>query len=205
MKGNINPELKKGDRIVLYHMEGEITVPPGTEGEVISISRDPFEKDQSIISVKWDNGSTLSLLSQTDFWKKAKEKIEEQIDPNMKFVVENNEILKHFDWRYLRSYLAKLRESGIVNMFGSSPLLYSGKEHIDRYYGEKREDDNTFQELLDMADTARNKIIQGVISYMKENEKDLDNMDMVNKYAKNFAQKILGMYIALSNLTGRVD
>lgn len=94
--------------------------------------------------------------------------IEEEVDISVKYVIENNDVLKHFDWRFLRSFLAKIRKSGIVNMFGSSPLLYSGKEHIDRYYGENREDDEDFQIVLDEADEARDKIIQGVISYMQE-------------------------------------
>lgn len=70
MKGEINPELKVGDRIILYHMEGETTVPPGSEGVVSKIGRDPFDKDAQIINVKWDNGSQLALLSTSDFWKK---------------------------------------------------------------------------------------------------------------------------------------
>jgi hypothetical protein len=39
---------------------------------VTRISQDPFESDsdEEIISVDWDNGSTLSLLSTTDAWKK---------------------------------------------------------------------------------------------------------------------------------------
>ena len=45
MKGVLNPELKSGDKIVCYHMEGETGVPPGTTGVVSNVGRDPFEKD----------------------------------------------------------------------------------------------------------------------------------------------------------------
>jgi hypothetical protein len=54
-------------------MEGETTVTPGTKGVVTAISRDPFESadaDEKIISVDWDNGSHLALISSTDAWKK---------------------------------------------------------------------------------------------------------------------------------------
>lgn len=84
-------------------------------------------------------------------------------------------------------------------MFGAAPLLYAGREHIDRYYGEGHEDDENFQAVLDEADESKNKIIQGVIEYMRKNNKDLDNMNQVNSYARNFSQKIVGLYIAFSN------
>jgi len=66
----INPEVKTGDRIICYHMESELSVPPGTKGTVVRVSRDPFESnDEKIVEVKWDNGSKLSLLSSQDIWK----------------------------------------------------------------------------------------------------------------------------------------
>ena len=206
MKGQLNPELKVGDRIMCLHMEGETSVPPGTFGTVLKISRDPFESpDDSLINVKWDNGSTLALITTTDAWKLiSEEPIKEQTDLGWKFMSDNPDIFKHFDWRWFRQYLSKIRDSGIVNMFGAYPLLYSGKAHIDRYYGEGREDEQEFQDVLDDAEESKNKIIQGVISYMIENNKDLDNMDLVNNYARNFAQKILGLYITLSGMTGNL-
>jgi cell division GTPase FtsZ len=88
-------------------------------------------------------------------------------------------------------------------MYGSSQLLYAGSEHIDRYYGEGKEDDEEFQEFLEQADEAKNKIIQGVIKYMNANGKDLDDMNAVNRFARHFSQKILGLYIALSELGNR--
>ena len=42
MKGQLNPELKVGDRIMCLYMEGETSVTPGTYGEVTKITRDPF-------------------------------------------------------------------------------------------------------------------------------------------------------------------
>ena len=73
MKGPLNPPLEVGDRVICYHMEGETSVSPGTKGVVTSITVDPFEPltdDEKIISVDWDNGSHLALITSTDAWKK---------------------------------------------------------------------------------------------------------------------------------------
>ncbi len=72
MKRSLNAELKVGDKVMCYHMDGEIGVPPGTIGKVTNISSDPFEptEDEKIISVQWENGSALALISSTDSWKK---------------------------------------------------------------------------------------------------------------------------------------
>jgi hypothetical protein len=74
MKGTLNPQLKVGDKIICYHMEGELGVPPGTSGIVTGITKDPFESgDELIIGVEWENGSKLSMISSTDAWKKISE------------------------------------------------------------------------------------------------------------------------------------
>ena len=80
MKGQLNPPVKPGDKIVCYHMDGETGVPAGTFGIVKRVSRDPFETDNDgqIIDVNWENGSKLSLLTTTDAWKKVVEEIQEQ-------------------------------------------------------------------------------------------------------------------------------
>ena len=205
MSKQFNQELKAGDKIMIYYMEGELGVPPGTTGTVNKITNDPFEKDGFIVNVRWDNGSTLSLLSSTDVWKKIDEEpkdINESTDSNWNFITNNADVFENFDWRWFREFLSKIRDSGIINMFGASPLLYSGKKHIDRYYGEGREDDRAFQEVLEDAEESKNKIIQGVIKYMEKNNKDLDNMEMVNRYANHFSQQLLGLYIVFSNITG---
>jgi hypothetical protein len=198
MKSELNPRLKKGDRVICYHMDGETGVPPGTEGTVTKISRDPFEPngDELIIEVNWDNGSTLALVSVTDAWKKPKEKIQESTGSvTYDYFNENPEIFEYFDWRFLREFLYKLRESGVVNMFQSSPFLYSGKQWIDRYHGENQEDNEPFQEVLEMADESKNKMIQGLLKYMESKNIDMDDMGKVNRLIEKFASKIVNLYI----------
>lgn len=200
MKGLLNAELKVGDKVMCYHMDGEIGVPPGTIGKVTDVTTDPFEPggNEKIISVKWENGVNLALISSTDSWKKIpSEKIDEQRDSSWEFLTQNSDLLKNFDWRWFRKYLTTIRDSGIINMFGAAPLLYAGKSHIERYYGENMEDDENFQEVLDNAEESKNKIIDGVIKYMESNQKDVDDMDLVNALAKGFSQKLLQLYISL--------
>jgi hypothetical protein len=206
MKGPLNPELKVDDVIMLLHMEKETGVPPGTIGVVTSITRDPWQDDSKLISVKWENGSNLNLVTAKDMWLKTQnDNIQEQRTDNQSwdYITKNADVFENFDWKWLEKFLYKLRDTGIVNMYGSSQLLYAGSEHIERYYGEGKEDDEEFQEFLELADEAKNKIIQGVIKYMNANGKDLDDMSVVNRYARHFSEKILGLYIALSSLGNR--
>jgi hypothetical protein len=198
MKGELNPKLKEGDKVICYHMDGETGVPPGTEGTVKRVSRDPFEPngDESIIEVIWDNGSTLALVSSTDAWKKVFGEIQEQtLSPEYNFFNANPELFEHFDWRFLNKYLFKLRESGVINMFQAAPFLYSGKQWVDRYYGENQEDNEPFQELLEMADDAKDKMVQGLVKYMSSKNMGMDDMDRVNHLLHKLAIKISQLYM----------
>ena len=192
--------LEPGDRIMCLHMALETSVPIGTTGTVTKIQKDPTQMgDVYIISVNWDNGSTLSLLSDSDTWKKLKNKDGEQIKESQreKFFEKHEDVFDFFDRRFFNNFLLKMRDSGIVNMFGAAPLIYAGREHLERYYGEGREDDEIFQELLEMADEARNKLIQGILNYIQEKKlnMDLDDMDKINSLARKFAGELLGAWI----------
>jgi hypothetical protein len=197
LKKELNPKLVKGDRIMCLHMDGESSVPMGTTGTVRSVVKDPFEDNSEIINVNWDNGSTLALLSVTDSWVKIAQKtIEEQAGTSeYEYFSNNPEIFNNFDWRFLRKFLNKLREAGPVNMLQSQPFLYSGREWIDRYYGEDQEDNEDFQEVLEMADEAKDKMIQGVLKYMESEGIEID-LGKINRLINKFASKILELYIS---------
>ena len=83
-------------------------------------------------------------------------------------------------------------------MFQSAAFLYSGREWIDRYYGENEEDNESFQELLDIAEECRNKMIQGLMKYMESKNMELDDMSRVNSLLKRLADKIVQLYIAFA-------
>lgn len=196
-KKELNPKLAKGDRIMCLHMDGETSVPPMTTGTVRSVVKDPFEDNSEIINVDWDNGSTLGMLSATDSWVKiAQETLDEQVnEPTYDYFSKNPEVFENFDWRFLREFLKKLRDAGPVNMFEATPFLYSGKDWIDRYYGEGREDNEDFQEVLEMAEEAKHKMVQGVLKYMKSQGIEIE-LEKVNRLIQNFAKKILQLYIS---------
>jgi len=201
MKGQLNPPVEPGDKIICYHMDGETGVPAGTLGIVKRVSRDPFETDNDgqIIDVNWENGSKLSLLTTTDAWKKVVEEIQEQTgSPEYDFFSRNPEIFENFDYRFFKKYLLKLRESGVINMFQASPFLYSGREWIDRYHGENQEDNEAFQEVLEMAENAKNKMIQGLLKYMESKNMDVDDMSRVNNLINRFAMKINQFYMTFA-------
>jgi hypothetical protein len=90
--------------------------------------------------------------------------------------------------------LKKVRESSVENMLAVQPFLYSGREWIDRYFGENQEDNQPFQEVLEMADESKNKMIQGVLKYMQSKNMEID-LDKVNHFMKKFAVKILDLYV----------
>lgn len=195
MSDELNTEVKIGDRVVLYHMQDETSVTPGTKGTVTRIDRDPTVPDAIMIKVDWDNGSKLPLLSDTDIWKVIeKEPVKEQRDVMFDIYRRNPDVFRHFDYEFFRNFLVKLRDSGIVNMFEASPLIYAGRNHIDRYYGEGREDEETFQELLEIADESRNKLVQGILNYMEAKKMDIDDMDKVNYFARKFSQDLWSIY-----------
>jgi hypothetical protein len=202
MKGKMNPELEVGDRIMCYSMTGEVSVPPGTTGIVIKISKDPFEINSNgkIISVNWDNGSKLSLLSVVDLWKKVStDRIEEQKEEtghsDFDFFSSNSDIFDNFDWKFLTEYLHKIRESGIVNMLSAQGLLYCGQDHLDRYYGEHASDQEAFDEALEMAEEAKSKMIEGTVNYMQSKNKEID-INSINRMIGILSNKILNVYIS---------
>jgi len=198
-KRPVNPPLSPGDRIELYYMEGESSVPMGTEGTVVNIDDDPFDRDTKLIRVKWDNGSSLAICSDVDKWKMAKEeKLDEQVEGEgssreYDFFGKNEEIFDLFDWRFLNKYLKVIQKTGIVNMFGAGFTLYCGKEHLERYYGEDKEDDENFQEALEMADKAKQKMIQGTVNWMESNGKEV-TVDSINTYIRRLSVKLVELY-----------
>ena len=201
MKGKLNPPVKPGDMIICYHMDGETGVPAGTKGTVMTVTRDPFETDNDgqIIGVNWENGSKLSLLTTTDAWKKVVEEIQESTSsPEYDFFKKNPELFENFDYKFFKKYLLKLRESGVINMFQAAPFLYSGEEWIDRYHGEHQEDNEAFQEVLEMADESKNKMIQGLLKYMESKDYDFEDMDRINNLMRKFAAKINQFYVTFA-------
>jgi len=191
----INPELQKGDKVILLHMEGEM-MSPGSKGTVINVSRDPFEKDGMIYNVKWDEGSTLSLLSVTDAWKKI-ESIQENSFESAKWFLDNRAIAENFNTRFLGEYLEKVRESGITNMFGASQYLYMGKERLEHEFKYKDVgNDEAFEEVLEMADKSQHEMINGVMKILEKEKKEMD-INVINRYIQRYSTLVLNYWIKI--------
>lgn len=192
----LNPRLKVGDRIMCLQMDGETSVPMGTHGTVVKVGRDPFEVDSEIITVNWDNGSILGLLSGVDRWIMAEQEniTEETGDVHYDFFSKNPEVFENFDWKYLKEFLEKVRKASPVNMHQAAPFLYSGSEWIERYYGEGNEDNEDFQEMLEMADETKDKMVQGVVKFMESKGVEIE-VEKANRYMRKLANVILELYM----------
>jgi hypothetical protein len=199
MKEKLNP----GDKIMLYHMENEF-LSPGTKGIVQSITRDPFEDDGLIIEVVWENGSRLSLLSNVDVWKKLESPSlneEKSKNPQFAYIQDNEYILRNFDIGFIRQFLLDLKDSGITNMYGSSPLLYSGSDYITTKFGSpydieftSNEQLEAYERVVENADEVKRKIISGVMKVMEKRGEDFD-FDKVKREVQNASRKLLAMYM----------
>lgn len=188
----MNPKLEKGDRVCLLYMSGEISMNPGECGTVTSVDR-VFGDIQ--YGVKWDNGSTLSLLSDADAWKFEKKQIKEDELERMNVLYKNIDVFRFFKMGFLHKYLLAIRKASIVNMFESPPYLWMGSERIKHEYKYKNiSNEEAFDEMLDMADQSQAEMINGVINYLEDQGIE-ENMDNINKYLRRFATMIVQNYI----------
>ena len=192
MSKKINPELKIGDRIVCIDMDGEPRY-TGNKGTVRRISKQPTGLQYDI---KWDDGSTLFLLSDTDRWmyekdwKVSKKKINESSDVNQ--LSEDAKILKYFKMLPIKKYLDKIRESGVANMFGASPYLYIGEDILRKEH--YNEDSDEFEDAASMADEVKHIMIRGAMGILEKEGKEITT-DSVGRMVKRMAPKVLNFWM----------
>jgi hypothetical protein len=188
----MNPKLKVGDRVCLLYMSGEISMNPGECGVVKSVDN-VFGDIQ--YGVKWDNGSSLALLSDTDAWKLEKKQIKEDELDRMNVLYKNMDVFKFFKMGFLYKYLKLVRKASIVNMFQSPPYLWMGSERIKHEYKYKDiHNEEAFDKMVSMSDQAQAEMINGVINYL-ESEGIEENMSNINKYLRRFATMIVQNYM----------
>jgi len=195
----LNPPLNvggvpAGTKSIIYG------VPAGTKGVVTRISEFFIGGQKEYhYSVDWENGSTLSILSDVDSWALSSSlKIKESISENEHPAEKIANIIDDFKFGLLRKFLSKLRNSGIINMFGSAPYLYMGKERIESIHkfdpiSESNEEE--FNEMLDLADKSKDEMIRGTVKILEKSGKEWDIDDVNRDIAKN-AQKVLQAYMA---------
>lgn len=196
-RSRLNPPLEVGDEIILLQSI-EDQVPAGTKGVVKNVS--PFNlynMDSINYHVEWENGSSLAMLSDVDSWTlssaiKMKENIKEH-----HFIDDIEKVLKEFKFVVLKRFLNKLQNSGIINMFGAAPYLYMGKERIESIHkydpiAENKPDE--FEEMLELADLAKDEMIRGTLKKLEESGKEWD-IDDVNRDIPRNAQTVLKAWI----------
>ena len=188
----MNPKLEVDDRVCLLYMSGEVSMHPGECGVVTSVDN-VFGVTQ--YSVKWDNGSRLSLLSDTDAWKLEKKQIKEDEIHKANILYKNIDTFRFFKMGFLRKYLLAIREASFVNMFQAAPYLWMGRDRLEHEFKYKDiHNQEAFDRVLDMANQAQSEMINGVINYLES--KDIEeNMENINKYLHRFATTILQNYI----------
>jgi hypothetical protein len=191
----LNPELKKGDRVQALHFEGggERDVTIGTWGTVINIGKTPWENQYM---VRWDDGDQenegnaldiFALLDSGDIWtkteirRKRRKSIEESKKKRISERYTNSNLVKYFQIKnssgnretflqFLVEFLIDLRDSSIVNMFQAKPFLYMGSSYIERHYGDQSNaDDEAFERVLENADKARDYMIMATMNYLEDN------------------------------------
>jgi len=191
----INPKLEPGDRVILLHMSNETSVLPGTWGTVTRAYR-VFGSDQ--YDVQWDNGSTLSLIEGEDMWdNKERKKKSLKEDDRDKFFMDNLEVFRFFNMKFIKKYLLMVRESSIVNMMEAGPYLWIGRERIEHEFKYKNiSNEEAFEIVLDHANQSQAEMINGVIRYLESKGME-ESMENINRYIKRFASKIVQTYAYL--------
>jgi hypothetical protein len=204
----INQKLCVGDKIKLWHMEGETGMPPGLEGIVTRLTN--FSDNTIQYEIKWKNGRTLDLLSDTDAWiliergdnNCDEEKVEEssinesdlsKFKAQREFIKKHKDVLKSFDTEKLTSFLEALRQCSWVNMFQASVYLYAGKENIKKMHPFNDESEMC-STMLDLADEAKNEMISGTIKYMENSGKEI-SIERVNSQIKRLSLTILQWFM----------
>jgi predicted nuclease of restriction endonuclease-like RecB superfamily len=113
----------------------------------------------------------------------------------MKKFMANVEVFRTFDREFLFKFLEKLRESGIVNMYAAAPYLYMGGGRIygENHYNENK-DEEAFDELVEMADEAKDKMIQGAVKILEKEGKEI-SVEKVSRVIKKYAGMVLDMWM----------
>jgi len=144
----LNPELKKGDRIVLVYMDGE-TLGTGIKGEVTGISQTPSfgGKDSYQYNVRWfdeegNQFSQLDLLPDVDAWIMdsdfQQENIQEINFRNLDDLIAKGDFLAVFSKKELEKvyeFLELERQIGSHNMaMEGGKFLLMGPDYIRDFF-----------------------------------------------------------------------
>jgi len=198
----LNPKLEPGDRIVLLHMDDPYSaVRMGTKGTVVKIVKVPFDMGYQY-SVKWDDGSTLDLLPETDSWvlatdvKPKKNLTTEEFGQELKTLSKHKDIIKNMDYRPVLDFLKLVQKSGLVNMLQARVFLMSDSKNLHKLIYKFDGEPEDYPELFENIDEVRDILINETIRIMQE-----QNMEFIHSTINTVFQKVssavMEMYMSL--------
>ena len=196
MRNKLNPELKKDDRIVLVHMDGE-SLGAGIKGKVIGIENVPKFTSRDIgvqYRVEWydENNnifSRLSLIPEEDAWIIDTDyDVESLQEINIKDVddlVAWGDFLNTFgkdDLNSICEFFELERRCGFFNMVTEGGrFLLSGRDYIKSFIKLKsfeinfdEKDKNTHKLLLSRSQEVIDIFIRGAMKYLDEKDQEPD-------------------------------
>ena len=193
----LNPKLKKDDRIVLVHMDGE-SIGAGIKGKVLGVTNTPNMSSKDLgyqYDVQWfdDEGnplSKLSLIPEVDAWIFDKDNYESKSLNEIQFknledLISWGDFLKIFgnkDLNRISEFFELERRSGFFNMAtDGGKFLLSGPDYIESFIKLKsfendfnEEDKNIHKLLLSRAQEVRDIFIRGSMKYLEEKDQELE-------------------------------
>ena len=209
MSKDVNPSLKEGDNIILIYMKDPYSpVPGGTKGVVNYVSKDPYDEGEDIISVEWENGSQLSLVSSEDIWmmeSDLKTNIKEASNSNLDSLVAIKDIFKYSDEKIFFDFLSKIRESGIVNMLESGQFLFSGPKYLQKFIefeemkSGREYDEDMVKELMDMSQKTRDEFIRMAMKIVIDEGTEDYSTSNLEKKIRALTRQALIYYIKMFN------
>jgi hypothetical protein len=198
----LNPKLEPGDRIVLLHMDDPYSaVRMGTKGTVVKIVRVPFDMGYQY-NIKWDNGSTLDLLPDTDSWvlatdvKSNKNLTTEEFDQQLKTLSKHKDIIKNMDYRPVLDYLKLVQKSGLVNMLQARAFLMTDSKNLHKLIYKFDGEPDDYPELFENVDEVREILINETIRIIQEKNMEF-NDSTINSVFQKVSGAVMEMYISL--------
>ena len=198
----LNPKLEPGDRIVLLHMDDPYSaVRMGTKGTVVKIVKLPFDMGYQY-NVKWDNGSTLDLLPETDSWilatdvKPKTNLTTEEFGNELKTFSKHKDIIKNMDYRPVLDYLRLVQKSGLVNMLQAMPFLMTDSHDLHKLIYKFDGEPDDYPELFENVDNVKQILVSETIRIMEENNMEFSDFT-INRVFQKVCKAVMEMYVSL--------
>jgi hypothetical protein len=198
----LNPKLEPGDRIVLLHMDDPYSaIRMGTKGTVLKIVTLPFGMGYQY-NIKWDNGSTLDLLPDTDSWilatdvKPKTNLTTEEFGNELKTLSKHKDIIKNMDYRPVLDYLKLVQESGLVNMLQAMPFLMTDSHDLHKLIYKFDGEPDDYPELFENVDNVKQILVSETIRIMEENNMEFNDIT-INRVFQKVCKAVMEMYVSL--------